>query len=242
MRRLLFALRFMHLDADPNATGGGGGTLLSDPPADPPAGDPPAGDPPADPPAGDPPADPPSSDDPPASDPPADPPKKESQVPEKYDLKLPENSPLDDAVLERLAASARERGLSNEQAQSALEFASAEVVRQQEAFLAANRPGGEAWLRNVQEWETAALADPELGGTREKLQQNAQAARLVLEKYFPPEIKEFLNETGYGSHPAILKGLLKISKASAEGELVLPRAQGTGKRDPVEVMYGTSNS
>src|SRR5688572_20896218 len=42
-------------------------------------------------------------------------------VPEKYDLKLPEGSLLEAAQMEKISAYAKEKGLSNEQAQELLE-------------------------------------------------------------------------------------------------------------------------
>ena len=56
-------------------------------------------------------------------------PKKEEKpaVPEKYDLKAPEGSLLAEPMLEKIAAFARERGFSQEQAQAMVEHESASL-------------------------------------------------------------------------------------------------------------------
>jgi hypothetical protein len=48
-------------------------------------------------------------------------------VPDKYDLKLPDKSTVDKAVVERTAAKARELGLSQEHAQKTLDFVHQEI-------------------------------------------------------------------------------------------------------------------
>ena len=60
---------------------------------------------------------------PPAQTPPAEPPKSAPAspakiVPEKYDLKIPDGALITPADVERIATFAKERGLSNEEAQA----------------------------------------------------------------------------------------------------------------------------
>jgi hypothetical protein len=142
-------------------------------------------------------------------------------VPETYDLKLPADSTLDPAIVERTAAIARELGLSNEAGQKALDFAAAERSAAVQEYEAARQPGGPAWKENVTRLEAEALADPEIGGSPEKLAASAELGKQALTKFFPPEIKAFLDETGLGSDPRVLRGLVKIAKGMGEGKLVL---------------------
>lgn len=166
-------------------------------------------------------------------------PKVETAVPEKYELKLPENAVLDATSLERIAATARERGLSNEQAQSLVDLANSEAVSVREAALAAHQPGGAEWVKQESQWRTAAEKDPEIGGTPEKLQASLGIANRVLTQYFPPEIKDFLETSGLGSNPSIIKGLVKIGRASSETPTIHPDGTGGGSKKLEELLYPT---
>lgn len=178
---------------------------------------------------------------PPAGDPPAVPAAPAapaaSVVPETYNLKLPDGSTLPAEALERTAATARTLGLSQEHAQQALEFVNSEVAAQRETFLAAHQPGGAEWTKQVQSWEAEILADTTIGGTPEKLQQNVALGKRVLDTFFPPDTKAFLETTGFGSHPAVIRGLVAIGKAMSEDSLIMPKAAATGKKSFEEIMY-----
>lgn len=51
----------------------------------------------------------------------------------------------------------------------------------------------------------AAKADPQIGG--EKFDENIAIATLAIDAYFKPEFKQFLNATGLGNHPEMIRGL-----------------------------------
>lgn len=208
------------------------------PPATPPSGDTPAvpsagtlltgetppavvGDPPQPPAAG---GDPP----PPSVTPPT--------VPDKYELALPENAAIDTTALERTATTARELGLSNEAGQKMVNFLNTEVAAREEAFLTSNKPGGVEWTKRVSDWEGAALSDTDVGGSPEKLQESVAISQRVLAEFFPTEIKEFLQESGFGSHPALLRGLAKIGRAMLEDDVTAGPAN-SGKRRPEDVLF-----
>ncbi len=53
----------------------------------------------------------------------------------------------------------------------------------------------------------ASKADTEVGG--EKFDENLAVAGLAMDAYFKPEFKKFLNETGLGNHPEMIRGLLR---------------------------------
>lgn len=168
---------------------------------------------------------------------------KSAVVPEKYELKLPENAGLPAEALERTAAVARELGLPNAAAQRTLEFVNAEVVAQRTALLEAHRPGGAEWAKQEQQWRADALADPALGnGSPATLEQRVDLGKRALSKFFPPETLDFLNSTGFGSHPSVLKGLVKIGAAMAEDGVILPgtAGAGAGKRSPEDILYGAT--
>lgn len=147
-------------------------------------------------------------------------------VPEKYELKLPEGSLLAPSDIERISTLAKEKGLSPEAAQELLEVQS---ITHREAL--------DRQLETVRnEWATAAAADPEIGGAEFK--QNAELASRVVERYFP-EAKKVFDDTGFGNHPDMMRGFVRLGKAMSEDQLIHPRSQqGGGEQSMAERLYG----
>jgi hypothetical protein len=170
--------------------------------------------------------------------------------PENYDLKLPEKTSLDAKITERTAATARTLGLSNEAAQKTLDFIAQEAATAAEARVAAasaewsapseqNPEGGTKWREQEEKWRADSLADKDLGGGKpELLQANVGLVNRVLATYFDKESIDFFTKSGLGSHPALLRGFLKIAKAAGESTLVRPEGEkpGEGKR-PADRIY-----
>ena len=171
-----------------------------------------------------------------------------------YELKLPDASTLEPAVVERTVAFAKARGLSNADAQAALEFANTEVAgavqASRDAFLAAYQPGdpekgiapGAEWQKQHDNWLAASLADPEIGaGKPEQLDAKVAQAQRAFEKYASPEFRALLSQTGYGSHPELVRTFAAIGAAMSEGPLVTAGAQGgsPSQQDVLDKMYPT---
>lgn len=185
-----------------------------------------------------------------------------SVVPETYDLKLPEGSTVDPAIVERTAATARALGLSNEAGQTLLDAevkaeAAAAVDREkatqtaiteavkaaeakQTALLEAWTPGtGAEWKKQQDEWTKAAKADPDIGG--DKFNQAVEASGKAVARFGGDDLKAFLNETGYGRHPVVLKFLASIGRAMSESTMATNGAPlGTGSKSTVNKFYGTT--
>ena len=170
-------------------------------------------------------------------------------APEKYEFAPIEGALLDAAAVERTAAHARSLGLSQEQAQSALAFANAEVA----AFVAANNarwetltgvkadPQGMAAALSASEkpWVEQLKADKEIGG--KDMGKNVELARRVLAKFSTPDFAKMLDSTGYGNHPELVRTFVRIGKTMAEDSLILPNQGGGDRapRDAAEVLYGS---
>lgn len=161
-------------------------------------------------------------------------------VPEKYDLKLPAETTLDPAIVERTAATARTLGLSNEAGQKLLDSVVAEFDAHQAAIVSAWEPmKGKAWIDRDAAWRAQALADAEIGGTPEKLEVSANLAQTVVAKFFGEKTTEFLRASGLGSHPEFVRGLARIGRGMSEGSLVLGHAGAAPKpKDAATVLYG----
>lgn len=164
-------------------------------------------------------------------------------VPDKYDLKLPANAKFDPAIVERTAAIARERGLGNDAAQTALDTAVALVAERDTALVEAWQPGGKEWKKRDAEWAAESLANKEIGGTPEKLATSIELANKVRTALGDKELDTFLIQTGLGSHPAVLKFLAKIGKSMSESTLVAGTPAAVNGKLPMAVaMYGVDGT
>jgi hypothetical protein len=150
-------------------------------------------------------------------------------VPDKYELKLPDNAGVNTAIVEKTAAIARELGLSQDNAQKTLTFVAQEAAAEVAVQLAAweppsdtNKEGGAKWREQEEGWRAASLADPDLGnGKPEQLQANVTLASKVVGKFGDKDLAGFFEKSGLGSNPATLRFLSKIGKAMSEGSLVI---------------------
>lgn len=154
-------------------------------------------------------------------------------VPEKYEIKLPDNSPLDNASIEKIAAFAKARGFTNEEAQALL-------TRESESIQAYVEGQHKMLGEKTTEWSKTWEGDKEIGGDAFKV--NAELAKRVVDRFGSPDLKKALNDTGLGNHPELGRLLVRIGKAMSEDQLVLPGSQPGGKRPPEEVFYGETKN
>lgn len=154
--------------------------------------------------------------------------QKPEGAPEKYEFKPAEGQELDTAALEQFEPIARELNLTNEQAQKMVDLYGTKImpmVQQQQA---------EAWQKTTEQWAADVKADKEIGG--DKLTANLSAAQRALDLFGTPELKEYLNTTGLGNHPDLVKTFVKIGKAMSEDGMV--DGSNQGQRSAAEVLYG----
>lgn len=153
---------------------------------------------------------------------------KQEGAPEKYEFKPTEGQELDSAALEQFEPIARELNLSNEQAQKMVDLYGTKIlpmVQQKQA---------EAWQAQTEQWAADVKADKEIGG--DKLTANLSAAQRALDLFGTPELKTYLNDTGLGNHPDLVKAFVKIGKAMSEDGMV--DGSNQGQRSAAEVLYG----
>ena len=141
--------------------------------------------------------------------------EEKAVAPETYEFTAPEGVTLDNAALERFTPLFKEANLTQETAQKLVtEYASyqqAQIVKQAETWLAESK------------------ADKEIGG--QSFDANAKEAQQAFAKYGDPALKQFLEQTGLGNHPALLKMFVKIQRASAEDKHVQIDAPSKGQTD-----------
>lgn len=154
--------------------------------------------------------------------------QKQEGAPEKYEFKPAEGQELDAAVLEQFEPIARELNLTNEQAQKMVDLYGTKImpmVQQQQV---------EAWQKTTEQWAADVKADKEIGG--DNLTSNLSSAQRALAQFGTPELKEYLEGTGLGNHPELVKAFIKVGKAMSEDGMVTGKE--SGQRSAAEVLYG----
>jgi hypothetical protein len=129
--------------------------------------------------------------------------------PEKYEFKPPEGVEFDSAMLDEYAPVFKEAGLTQEAAQKLL---TSHLSLQQAAH-----------TKQLEAWEGELKADKDFGG--KNFEGNLQAAQSAVARFLAPEDKAFLDRTGLGSFPGLVKAFLRIGKAIPE-DVVPPQGKG----------------
>ncbi|HBY9794575.1 TPA: peptidase [Klebsiella pneumoniae] len=123
---------------------------------------------------------------------------------------------------------ARELGLSNDQAQK-LAGLWPQLQEQMQ-----NRQA-ESWGQQVEQWATDTKADKEIGG--DKLTVSVGHAQKALDTFASKEFREFLDSTGLGNHPEMVRAFAKVGKLMSEDSFVTGQGNGSPKNDLVEAFY-----
>ncbi|MCD7984138.1 MAG: hypothetical protein LUG19_07785 [Desulfovibrio sp.] len=132
--------------------------------------------------------------------------------PETFNLVMPEDSGYGEAEKTEFVAMARELGLTEKQTQRIVE----KSARARSAGLEAQRAARD---RQVEEWNRALREDRDFGGAG--FTANVQYF-LAGVKHVDPDgsLTQLLEDTGYGSHPAVVKALAKIGRQLDSDRLI----------------------
>jgi midasin (ATPase involved in ribosome maturation) len=144
------------------------------------------------------------------------------KAPEKYELKLPEDSPLDPESIDKLKSIAKEHGMSNEEAQAFLENHSKAV--QQDIMAKEAR------------WRSEVETDKELGG--DKFKESIAMAERAVKQFGSESLLKELDKSGLGSHPEVIRVFARIGRAMADDKLVMPGQQSGGAKSMEDIFYG----
>lgn len=153
--------------------------------------------------------------------------QKQEGAPEKYEFTAGEGVELDTEALKDFEPVARDLNLTNEQAQKLVDAYPKILAGVQQRQAA-------AWQAQTEQWAADVKADKEIGG--DKLTANLSAAQRALDLFGGPVLKEYLNTTGLGNHPELVKAFVKIGKAMSEDGMV--DGSNQGQRSAAEVLYG----
>lgn len=146
----------------------------------------------------------------PAAEPKAE--EKPQGAPEAYaDFTAPEGVKFNDEAMTEFKAFAKEKNLSQEDAQKLVDFGSKHTER----ITADLR---EQIVQAQAKWATDAKADKEFGG--DKFGENAALAKRALDTFGTPELTKLLDETGLGNHPEVIRAFFRMAQAVSEDKLV----------------------
>lgn len=165
----------------------------------------------------------------------AETPAKEPQkaaAPEKYELKLPEDSLLDAAHLEKVSSYAKKNGLSNDDAQAILERDSENLALFQAGQQTKVQQINQTWLKELS-------ADPEIGG--EHLEESGRLAYRALAKYWGDEFVEVITKANMNHHPTFFKGLVALGKDLADDSIETGTTSGKKGKSTAEMFYGSNS-
>lgn len=151
-----------------------------------------------------------------------------TEVPETYDLQMPEGVELDQEAAAEFIGIAKSLQLSQENAQKLATIAGKIQQKQAEAHAAKL----EAWVEQVK-------SDKEIGG--DKLEENLGVARKAMDAFGSAELKEALNTSGLGNHPAVIKAFFKVGKAISEDGFVRGAAPSANTNDPAKKLFPSMN-
>lgn len=150
------------------------------------------------------------------------------KVPEdgKYALAMPEGVEVDQELLDAVGEDFKELGLTNGQAQKLSDKFTSVMQKRGEGQV-------KAWGDRVQKWADDAKADKDIGG--DKWSGTVSDAQRAINKLGTPELKEYLNASGGGNHPELIRILAKAGALIKEDNPPNDGGQGSGK--PAETAH-----
>lgn len=152
-------------------------------------------------------------------------------VPEKYELKLPEDSRLKPEAVQEIETFAKANRLSNEAAQKVLERENSAIVN----FAAAQQT--QLKTMNETTWKEQLMADKEVGGSKEKFEESGHLAYRAAETFGGKEFADELKALNLNHSPKLFKTLVRIGRAMADDKMVLTSPNTSSGKDPIEKQW-----
>lgn len=152
---------------------------------------------------------------------------KAEGAPDAYEFTAPEGVALEPAVIDAFSAAAKAANLPQDAAQKILgEVAPVMAAKQREAVEAVRT-----------QWADEALADKDFGG--DKLPESLATAQRALKEFGDESLTAFLDESGLGNHPGVIRMLWKVGNAISEDRFV---SGGVSTNQPsAQRLYAASN-
>ena len=87
----------------------------------------------------------------------------------------------------------------------------------------------------IEGWQKDSENDKEFGG--EKFEENVATAKLAIEKYGTPELKQLLEDHGVGSHPEMIRFMWNAGKPLKEDVPGGNSTVASEKQSRIDIMY-----
>ena len=150
-------------------------------------------------------------------------------APEVYEaFQLPDGVEIDAKAIELASPVFKELGLTQENAQKVVGLYT-ELTKQLDERTATQR------AETIADWLKQAKADKEIGGA--KWSKSLEQAQSIVNKYADAETRQFLEETGLGNHPGLIKMLAKAGANFSEGSFVAQGANGSSANKTLEQVF-----
>ncbi len=153
-------------------------------------------------------------------------------APAEYaDFTAPEGMTLNAEAMTELKTFAKEKNLSQEDAQKLADLG-AKTVQKVEA-------GYREKIEQAQtQWAESSRTDKEFGG--DNLNANLSVAKKALDTFGSSELSTLLKDSGLGNHPEIIRAFYRVGKAISEDKLVAGTTK-PAETDTLKKMYPTMN-
>ncbi|MBB3590676.1 hypothetical protein FHX08_001020 [Rhizobium sp. BK529] len=139
----------------------------------------------------------------------------------RYTLTMPEGIEVDQELIDALGPDFHNLGLTNRQAQQLADrFIEIQGRR--------GRAASEAWAGRVQGWADEARKDREIGGA--KWAGTVGSAQRALSRLGTPALREYLNTSGGGNHPEMIRIFAKVGSMIQEDNPPNGGAGGNGRK------------
>lgn len=152
-------------------------------------------------------------------------PEAKPVVPEKYDLKLPQDSKLSADVVAKIEANAKAKGWTQERAQ--------EAVDERDAWEAQRAQDQSQQIQHLNDkvWKEELAIDPEYGG--QKFEESGHFAHKAAERYGGKEFADQLKSMKLNHQPMLFKFLVNVGR-SMESDKAVNLNKQTGSSLPKE--------
>ncbi|RJT42107.1 hypothetical protein D3227_04810 [Mesorhizobium waimense] len=144
----------------------------------------------------------------------------------KYVLTMPEGVTVDQELLDALGPKFAAKQMTVREAQELTdEYVKIETARTAKRV--------EDWGKTLSGWVDTAKKDSEIGG--DKWDGTVQAGQRAVNALGSPGLKEYLNASGGGNHPELIRFMAKVGAMISEDKPATGGAEGQGK--PVDAAH-----
>ena len=154
----------------------------------------------------------------------------DAKVAAEIAIKNPEGFPLGQDILAQITEHAKAQGWTSEQAQQYADQVSGSAKAVLAKSMANLQAAQKQWVETIQK-------DPEIGG--QNLERTLNRCKGLMDKIDGTgELREFMNVTGMGNHPVVVKAFERIARYLVPEEQIVTTGKpvGSGQYDPAR-MY-----